>query len=156
MTRGEPALAGDILERAGGVRLHASEGSVEFQAAEAQLTEDVIEGRPRLGLVRCLSLLLSGRTEEAKERFRSLAPSLDANGADGSDAALALAVERCTVRGMIALYGGERLGGDLLQSHLVEVARLAESPRVDRVTRGIMEFSLVHGGDHEREFRSSA
>ena len=152
---GEPALAGDILERAGGVRLHASEGSVEFQAADAQLTEDVIEGRPRLGLVRCLSLLLSGRTEEAKERFRSLAPSLDANGADGSDAALELAVERCTVRGVIALYGGERLGGESLRSHLVEVARLAESPRVDRVTRGIMEFSLSMVGTMSANFEAA-
>ncbi|MCY4454322.1 MAG: LuxR C-terminal-related transcriptional regulator [Immundisolibacterales bacterium] len=152
---GEPALAGDILERAGGVRLHASEGSVEFQAADAQLTEDVIQGRPRLGLVRCLSLLLSGRTEEAKERFRSLAPSLDANGADGGDAALDLSVERCTVRGVIALYGGERLGGELLQSHLVEVARLAESPRVDRVTRGIMEFSLAMAGTMSANFEAT-
>ena len=152
---GEPALAGDILEHAGGVRLHASEGSVEFQAADAQLIEDVIQGRPRLGLVRCLSLLLSGRTEEARERFRSLAPILDANGADGSDAALELAVERCTVRGMIALYGGERLGGELLQSHLVEVARLAESSRVDRVTRGIMEFSLAMAGTMSADFEAA-
>ena len=128
---------------------------MEFQAADAQLTEDVIEGRPRLGLVRCLSLLLSGRTEEAKERFRSLAPSLDANGADGGDAALDLSVERCTVRGVIALYGGERLGGELLQSHLVEVARLAESPRVDRVTRGIMEFSLAMVGTMSANFEAT-
>ena len=152
---GESALAGDILERAGGVRLHASEGSVEFHAADAQLTEDVIQGRPRLGLVRCLSLLLSGRTEEARERFQSLAPILDAKGADGSDAALELAVERCTVRGAIALYGGERLGGELLQSHLVEVARLAESPRVDRVTRGIMEFSLSMAGTMSANFEAA-
>ena len=152
---GEPVLAGDILERAGGVRLHASEGSIEFQAADAQLTEDVIKGRPRLGLVRCLSLLLSGRTKEARERFWSLAPILDANGADGSDAALELAVERCTVRGMIALYGGERLGGELLQSHLVEIARLAESPRVDRVTRGIMEFSLTMAGTMSANFEAA-
>lgn len=143
---GEPALAGDILERAGGVRLQGWASTVEFQAADNWLTEDVIQGRPRLGLVRCLSLLLSGQTHEAKRRYRSLARILDAVDADENDTVLELAGERCMVEGMIALYGGERFGGEFIQSHLVNVSKLAASPRVDRVTRGIMEYSLCVAG----------
>ena len=82
---GEPALAGEILERAGGVRLFPREGLVEFQAADRRLTEDVIESRPRLGLARCLSLLLSGRMTEAKERYRALAETLDELEAKAAD-----------------------------------------------------------------------
>ena len=59
-----------------------------------------------------------------------------------SDAALELAAEHCVVRGMIILYGGERFGSALMRTHLAEVERLAESPSIDVLTRGIMEFSL--------------
>ena len=149
---GEPVLAGDILERAGGVRLQSWAGTAEFQAADSSLTEDIIQARPRLGLVRCLSLLLSGQAHEAKRRYRSLAQILDELDADESDAALELARERCMVEGMIALYGGERFGGEFIQSHLVDVSTLAASPRIDRATRGIMEYSLCVAGGMTANF----
>ena len=138
---GEPALAGEILERAGGARVFPREGAVEFQAADRQLTEEVIEARPRLGLVRCLSLIFSGRMEEAKERYRSLAATVDELEAKAGDRAHEVLAEKIVVRGMIALYGGERFGSELIQTQLADVARLAVSPRVDGMTRGIMEYS---------------
>jgi len=152
---GEPALAGDILERAGGVRLQGWASTVEFQAADGWLTEDVIRGRPRLGLVRCLSLLLSGQTYEAKRRYRSLARTLNELDADESDAALELAGEKCMVEGMFALYGGERFGGEFIQSHLVDVSKLAASSRIDRVTRGIVEYSFCVSGGMTGNFDSA-
>ena len=139
---GEPALAGEILERAGGVRLWLREGLVQFQAADRRLSEDVIGARPRLALVRCLALILSGRMEEAKERYRSLATLLGGLEGDASDAALELAVDNCVVRGMLGLYGGERFVSALIQTQLAEIVRLAESPRVDLLSRGLLEYSL--------------
>ena len=149
---GEPALAGDILERAGGVRLFSREGLVEFQAADSRLTEDVIEARPRLGLARCLSLLLSGRMMEAKERYRSLAATLDELEARAGDRAHELLAEKIVVRGMIALYGGERFGSELIQTQLADVARLSRSPHVDAATRGIMEYSQCISGNMTARF----
>ena len=149
---GEPALAGEILERAGGARLFSREGFAEFQAANRQLTEEVIEARPRLGLARCLSLLLSGRMTEAKERYRSLAGALDAGEAKAGDCAQELLAERVVVRGMIALYGGERFGSELIQTQLADVARLAGAPRVDGVTRGILEYSQCMSGSMTANF----
>ena len=70
---GKAALAGDIMERAGGVFVLFREGAGQLQAADRRLSEAVIAERPRLELVRCLSLILSGRLAEAKERYRSLA-----------------------------------------------------------------------------------
>ena len=144
---GEPALAGKILERAGGVRLQTRIGSAQFLAADRLLSEEVVRARPRLALVRCLALMLSGRTEEARERYGSMAAMLDGPGeyrpgADGSADAVQLAAENCVVRGMIALYGGERFGSATMRTHLADIARVAESPDFDSLTRGIMEYSL--------------
>ena len=152
---GEPALAGDMLERAGGVRLQALEGAVEFQAAATQLSRTVVEERPRLALVRCLSLLLSGQPEQARERFRSLAQILAGVAADESEGSLDFRVERCMVRGMIALYGGGPFDRAFMEPHLVDISALAASPRIDHVTRGIMEYSLSVAGNVMAHFEAA-
>ena len=149
---GEPALAGEIMERAGGVHVLFREGLVQFLSAERRLSEDVIAARPRLGLARCQSLILSGRMEEAKEIYRSLAARVGSLEEDAGGGALELAAENCVVRGMIAIYGGERFGSALVRMHLAEVARLAESPCIDVLTRGIMEYSLCIADSMTAEF----
>ena len=152
---GEAALAGEIMERAGGVRLFSRAGLVQFQAAERLLSEDVVDARPRLGLARCLALILSGRMAEAKERYRSLAGPMGGLGDDASDAALEMAAEHCVVRGMIVLYGGERFGSSLMRTLLAEVERLADSPSIDALTRGIMEVGLCAVGSMTANFRAA-
>ena len=143
---GEAALAGEIMERAGGVRLLSREGLVQFQAAERRLSEDVVAARPRLGLARCLALILSGRMEEAKERYRSLAPLIGSLEDDASKAGLETAAEHCVVRGMMVVYGGERIDSSLMQTNLAEVARIADAPSIDDLTRSIMEYTLCAAG----------
>ena len=152
---GEPALAGEIMERAGGVRLFSREGLVQFLAAERRLAEDVVEARPRLGLARCLALIVSGRMEEAKERYLPLAARIGCLEEDASDAALELAAENCVVRGLIAMYGGEHFGSALIRTHLAEITRLAESPSIDALTRGVMEYSLCVAGGMTANFQTA-
>ena len=154
---GEPALAGDILERAGGFRLWLREGLVQFQAADRWLGEDVIEARPRLALARCLALILSGHLEEARERYRSVTALLggrdaEASDAEASDAEFELAVDNSVVRGMLALYGGERFGSEVTRTLLADLAHLAESPRVDVLTRGHLEHGLCIASNITAEF----
>ena len=144
---GEPSLAGDLLEGAGGVRLYHREGVVQFQAAHRLLTEDVVAARPRLALVRCMSSLLSGRMDEARAGYRSLVGALDSLQVNASGAGLELAVDHCMVRGMLLLYGSESMGSALMRAHLADVARLAESPHVDVLTRGILEYTLCLVGN---------
>ena len=104
---GEPDLAGEILERAGGVYIMLRDGRVRLQGADRWLGEAVIEARPRLALVRCVSLVLSGRLEEARERYRSASAGAAGLDADADDTAFASAAADCAVRGMIVLYGGD-------------------------------------------------
>jgi len=144
---GEPGLAGDIVEDAGGVRLYHREGAVQFQAAHRLLTEDAVAARPRLALVRCLSSLLSGRMDEARARYHSLAGALGSLQVNASGAAFELAADHCMVRGMLLLYGSESLDSTLMRAHLADVARLAESPHADVLTRGILEYTLCLAGN---------
>ena len=144
---GEPALAGDIVEAAGGVRLYHREGVVQFQAAHRLLAEDVVAARPRLALVRCMSSLLLGRMDEARAGYRALAGALDSLQVDASGAALELAADHCMVRGMMLLHASESMGSTMMRTHLAEVARLAESPHLDVLTRGAFEYSLCLAGN---------
>ena len=144
---GEPALAGDIVEAAGGVRLYHREGAVQLQAAHRLLTENAVAARPRLALVRCMSSLLSGRMDEARVGYRALAGALDSLQVDASGAALELAADHCMVQGMILLYGSESMGSTMMRTHLADVARLAESPHLDVLTRGVLEYSLCLAGN---------
>ena len=152
---GEMALAGEMLERAGGVRLHSRMGPALFQSAERLLSEDVVRARPRLALSRCLSLMLSGRMTEAVERYRSTVAMLDGHEEDESEDAVQLAAESCMVRGMLTLYGGVRFGSESMRTHLADVARLAESPVLDSLTCGAMEYSLVIAGSMTARFENA-
>ncbi len=144
---GEPTLAGDLLEDAGGVRLYHREGVVQFQAAHRLLTEDAVAARPRLALVRCLSSLLSGRMDEARAGYRALAGAPDSLQVDASGAALELAADHCLVLGTILLYSSESMDSPLMRTHLADVARLAESPHLDVLTRGVLEYSRCLKGN---------
>ncbi len=153
---GEPALVGDILERAGGVRLYFREGAVQFQSVHRLLSEEIVEKRPRLALVRCASLILSGRMEEAKQGFQALAGELDGLNADASDAELQLVTDNCMVRGLLAFFGSERWGSELVRAHVTEVEQLAGSAQLDFITRGFMEYTLCITGNFKADFTTVA
>ena len=69
---GDSRLVGDVLERAGGLRLYVQEGSTRLGAAERFLTPDVFEGRPRLALLRCRILVNDARLAEARHLYESV------------------------------------------------------------------------------------
>ena len=149
---GAPALADGFLERAGGMRLFLREGAVRMRAANGLLSEDGAARSPRLALVRCVASILSGRMEDARERFADVAP---ADGADG-EAALDLAADRCMVRGLLAHHGSERLGSKGVRAHLTEVAGFAESPVIDAGTRGYMAYSLCLAAGMRGDFGTAS
>ena len=152
---GKRARAGEMLEHAGGICLYFREGEVQLQAASRLLSEDLIKARPRLAMVRCVASVLSGRMEEARERYRCIAVAVDGLVDDAGDAALELAAEKCMVRGMIAHRGSECVGSALVRTHLADVAQLAQSTRIDAVTRGFMEYSLCMAGNMTGNFETA-
>ena len=136
---GEPELAGEILERAGGVLVAFSEGYANFLAAHRWLSEDVIRARPHLAHVRCLALILSGRMEEARQFCQSAVGPFIVPRDDADDDEWGLAAETFIVRGMLVLYGGgARLDPQEWRTYLEDRMRLARSPRIDSRLRGHM------------------
>ena len=135
----DPFLAGDIVEEAGGVRLWSRQGVVQLQAANRRLTDEVVSERPRLKLVRCLALALSGRHEEARRLYRECPRPSRCSEEDDAD--FEYSVDHCIVGSGMALYGTGSVGSEWLRTRAGEVARLARSPRIDVLTRGHLEYS---------------
>ena len=152
---GEAALAGKRFEEAGGVRLWLRQGLVQFRAAERLLSEDVIATRPRLALVRCVALVMTGRLDEARQRYRATVAMLRDRPAREREDDIETAVDECIVRGTIALYGGERIGSEWARAVLADLARLAASQRIDRVIRGHLEYGLCIGQHWTANFEAA-
>ena len=157
---GDAELAGDILERAGGVRLHVRQGPAQVLAADRWLGEKVVSKRPRLALFRCLALVLSGRLEEARRSYAAVAATLPAGDGEVSDDDLSddgfeFSVDDCTLRGSLALYGSERMGSAWMRRAIADYSRLAASPRVDPATRGHLEYGLCMARNMTAAFESA-
>ena len=140
MEGGERLLAGEILEQAGGVRLWTREGVLQLQAADRLLTEDVIGLRPRLALVRCVTLVLSGNLREARRLYGEVSAGWPAARKE-DDTDFDTSVDDCIARGCMALYGGESVGSDRMRSLADDMAELARSQRLDPLTCGHMEYA---------------
>ena len=138
---GDPVLAGDILEQAGGVRLWARQGAVQLQAANRLLSEEVILARPRLALVRCIVLALSGSLDEARKLYRGVSTTHPPRHRDEDDPDFEYLVDECIVRGGLALYGGELGASKLIRTLSADIDRLVRSPRMDPLTRGQLEYA---------------
>ena len=138
---GEPGLAGRILEDAGGVRLWIQQGTNQLQAADRLLTEEIVAERPRLALVRCLSLARSGQPEAARERYRTMV-ARHARTARSNGPGSAFVVEDGIVRGSIAFNSGEQVGSPWSQELLGDLERLTAPPEIDTMIRGYLEYAL--------------
>ena len=136
---GDPFLAGEILEQAGGVGLWIRQGVVRLKEANRLLTEEVISEKPRLKLLRCSALILEGRQREARTLYRECPRPARV---DGDDADFEYFADNCWVRSALALYGGSPDGSDWVRSYPGNMARLARSPRLDPRARGHFEYGL--------------
>ena len=152
---GDAELAGDILERAGSVRLHVRQGPAQVLAADRWLGEKVVSKRPRLALFRCLALVLSGRLEEARRSYAAVAATLPAGDDDLSDDGFEFSVDDCTLRGSLALYGSERMGSARVRRVLADYSRLAALPCVDPAIRGHLEYGLCMARNMTAAFESA-
>ena len=148
---GDIALAGEIFENAGAVRFWIRHGEAPFRAAMGLLDRQVLLARPRLRLAHCVALVFSGRLEEARETWRSMA-----EGSRGPAATEGEAHERwvdgCIVRGVLAMYGGEFVGSARAAAVLEDLRKIAGSQDVDPLVRGYAEHGLCIALNARAEF----
>jgi len=135
----DPFLAGEILERAGGVRFWTRHGVAQYLEADRLLSEDVLAKSPRLKLARCAALMLTGHLHRARSLYAEC--SQDGRRGNEDETDFEIRVDDCIVRGGMGLYGGEPVGSDWMRTLAGDMASLVTSPRLDAVTRGHFEYA---------------
>ncbi|MYG26020.1 MAG: hypothetical protein F4213_08345 [Boseongicola sp. SB0677_bin_26] len=103
---GDAALLGEIGERAGGVRLWLEHGVEALRAVDGLLSQEVLERHPRLALVRCVALTLSGDIAAAKRVYGAAEAGTagftrDREGGDDE----ALLIDCMLVYGLVGMCG---------------------------------------------------
>ena len=117
-------------------------GCCSFRRRIGCFSDAVISMRPRLALVRCLVVVMSGRLNKARKLFHEVAAIRPASRKDENDAEFEYSVDQCIVRGAIAIFGGEQVGADSIRTLSGAMPRLVESQRLDPLTRGHLEYGM--------------
>lgn len=100
---GDTSLTGKIAREAGGTRLWVRRGFSALLAVDQYLTADIVAADPRLALVRCLVLAITGDIEGANRAYAAIAEVSDTQAdPDGADRQ-PWAVDRWYVYGMLSL-----------------------------------------------------
>ena len=117
---GDTELLGRLAESTGGVKLWLEEGLEALRTIDGALSEEVLSKYPRLALVRCVALTVSGDIEAAKRIYDATAVrtadfTRDREGGDDT----ALKVDHLLVYGLVAMCGctpyADSIDGTVLQ-----------------------------------------
>ena len=152
---GDMGQVGEILERAGGVRVFLSEGFARLLAADRLLTQELIEERPRLALVRCAATLLTGRLQEARIVYDAVPLPATGAGTEARGEDLEFQFDHATVGGLLAIYGCDAMNSERTRKSLADAERLAQKGAVEPVTRGCFEYALCLGHSLKAEFSAA-
>ena len=147
---GDTGLAGRILVEAGGLRLWLREGLVLLQSADRYLTPAMIARNPRLALVRCVVLALTGRVAEARRLHAATGPLDFVAHARGDD--LELRTDHTCVRGLLVIYGCEGFGTEQARAPFADARTAVETTGIDGLVRGAFEYGLCLAHSLKAEF----
>ena len=119
------------------MKLWLEEGLEAMRTVDRVLSEQVLSRHPRLALLRCAALTVSGDTESAKRVYRATAVGTagftrDREGGDDE----ALQDEHLLVLGLVAMCGCQPYGGTATEMLPLAIA-LAEGSDVAPLLRGV-------------------
>lgn len=101
---GDADLIADIAEDAGGIKIWFRGGSSALRAVDGWLTSELVATHPRLALVRCVVLAMSGDVAGAGRLYHTaVAGRAGLDGPGGDDPALRF--DDFVVRGMLLVFG---------------------------------------------------
>ena len=146
---GDRRLVGRILEDASVLRSWLLQGPPPIEDIEPFLSPDIVRGRPRLALARCVLLVLHDRIEEARRAFDLAAAETNGftRNPAGNDADIR--VDHCLAQTMMVLSGCPAVGVDAAGTAAADLGLLADDDGLEPKTRGAVEFGLwVHEDLH--------
>lgn len=129
---GEPEVAADILEKAGGILLWNREGMTRIRKAHALLPEHVINSRPRLSLLRALILLKDGHLNDARLIYNRISEELENNDQPHS---AELDYDLAVITATLAVYEGTPLKEKMSDRLIASIESLKE---IDRLQIGFV------------------
>ena len=146
---GDRELVRRILEDASVLRSWVLEGPPPIEDIEPFLSSDIVGGRPRLALARCVLLVVNDRIEEARRVFESAATETDGFARPPTDADADTRVDHCIAQTMMVLCGCPAVGAAAAGTAAADLPLLADDDSLDPRTRGAIEFGLwVHEDRH--------
>ena len=148
---GDSEMIGAIAEQAGGVKLWIRRGTDALRSLDGWLTQGVLAARPRLALVRCVALMLSGDMEEARRvYYQASVESVGfTRGGPGQED------EELQTDHLLVLGGFAILGCGLLARYdrlLAESAELTRRPNLDPLLRGMINLGTSIAHSEKAEF----
>ena len=149
-------LVGEILERAGGVRLFLVEGILRLRAIDHCLTPALLAEHPRLGLLRCITLVRQGRIAEANallEELRGRTRDFTRDRAGGD--VRRLHAERVAVESLIAIFGCLPVGAPASTRLTADLAAVADDEANDPAVRGISHVLVGAANQQRARFEAS-
>ena len=144
---GDAALLGELGERTGGVRLWLEHGVEGLRAVDGLLSEEVLGKHPRLALVRCVALTLSGDIAGAKRAYGAAEAATagftrDREGGDDR----ALLIDHLLVHGLVEMCGCMPYG-EVATELLPLGIDVAEWADIEALSYGVVSLGLcmTHG-----------
>ena len=140
---GDAELLGDIAANAVGINLWIDHGFDVLRRMDGWLTPDVVSSYPRLALMRCVVLALSGNIDGARRVYRAAAIksagfARDAGGGQERE----LTRDRLLVDGLLSVLACAPLlrYGPLVRS----ASEIEAQPDLDPLSRGMFRYGLCH------------
>ena len=138
----DPRLLGEIVEEAGGFRIWLLEGLERLRLVEEMLTSQVVDMFPRLGLLRCIGLVIAGHFDATRETYAELYARTDGFTRDrdgGSDADLR--VDDVAYRFLMAICGCHAIASPEVNAIAASTREFAENRDLDPFVQGISKHA---------------
>ena len=139
----DPQLVGEIVEEAGGFRIWLLEGMTRLRSVEEMLTGQVLDLFPRLGLLRCIGLIIAGRFEATREMYAELHDRTEGFLRDrdgGSD--VDLRVDDIAYRFLLGSCGCQPIASPEMDALATSIRDLTGDREVDPFVRGIAKHAI--------------
>ncbi len=139
---GDAALLGEIVTRAGGVRLLLREGWDQLLAVDRAMSEQTLALFPQLALVRIVATARNEDIEEAERQFAAAESELRADAADDAQ----LDCDLHLAESILADHCKDGVNSPRLRRVKTGMARLVDRPGADSFARASGEYvlCLVH------------
>ena len=139
---GDTALLGRVAESTGGVRLWLEQGLEVLCTVDGALTPEVLSKYPRLALVRCVALTVSGDITGAKRLYGAAAEETagftrDHGGGDDR----ALQIDHIFVQGLLHMCGCSPYGAGIMAA-VADAEAVANAADTDPLLRGMFSLGM--------------